>query len=402
MNDWLHDVFRDRPWWMNAMMVFCAYMTFVYMPWDIFVKAAEVDQEVWFGYTFTGTAAKWAAIPHWLVYAAGLYGFRRMRPWMGIAGTIYLAQVALSMFMWPILNYDFLLRFILAVIPAIPFGLLTMAFWNAREVFCVECTPLRERYGDWALVTGASAGIGEEIAKHLAAEGVSCVLSARREDHLQALAVELERQHGIATRTVPLDLSEEGGADRLADAVEDLEIGILINNAGFGYAGRFEKLDASRLRQMIQLNCVAPTLLAHRLLPGMRERGRGAMIITGSVSGRQPLPLHSVYSATKAFDLHLGEALFVEMRDAGVDVMVLEPGATQTEFGTSAGQLDHSGHEVSAVVKTAFEALGHQPSVIAGWLNWIRANAASRFAPRPLVAYVARHVMQQQTPPDMR
>jgi hypothetical protein len=402
MSDWLHDVFRDRPWWINAMMVFCAYMALIYMPWDIFWKPVEGDQEVWFGYTFTGTAAKWAALPHWLVYAVGLYGLRRRRPWMGIAGTIYLGQVAFSMFMWPILTYDFMLRFVLAAIPATPFVLLTMAFWNTRDVFSATRDPLRDRYGDWALITGASAGLGAEFAKYLGREGISCVLTARRADRLEALASELGRQYGIQTRTIPVDLTDPAGADQLADAVKDLEIGILINNAGFGYAGRFDKLDSTRLRDMIQLNCITPTLLAHRLLPAMRARGRGAMVITGSVSGRQPLPLHSVYSATKAFDLHLGEALFVEMRDANVDVLVLEPGATQTEFGATAGQLEHSGHTPEEVVATAFEALGQQPSVIVGWFNWLRANGASRFAPRPLVAYLARHIMQLQTPTDMR
>ena len=96
--------------------------------------------------------------------------------------------------------------------------------------------------------------------------------------------------------------------------------------------GRFEKLDAERLREMVQLNCVAPVVLTHRLLPAMRARGRGAIMITGSVAGRQALPLHGVYSATKAFDLLFGESLWAELEDSGIDVLVLEPGSTETEF----------------------------------------------------------------------
>jgi hypothetical protein len=153
---------------------------------------------------------------------------------------------------------------------------------------------------------------------------------------------------------------------------------------------------------MIMLNCLAPTLLTHKILPGMQARRRGAVIIVGSVAGRQPLPLHNVYSATKAFDLHLGEALFVEMRSEGVDVLVLEPGVTETEFQKVAGEIEHAGESAAKVVAVALDALGQQPSVISGWLNWLRANLASRLGPRPLVAHVARHVMEIQTPIDMR
>ena len=125
-------------------------------------------------------------------------------------------------------------------------------------------------------------------------------------------------------------------------------------------------------------------------------------MITGSVAGRQPLPLHGVYGATKAFDLMLGESLYVELRDQGIDVLVLEPGSTVTEFQEVAGEIQHHGQSVVEVVETALGALGQQPSVISGWMNWLRANAASRIGSRPMVAYVAREVMEVQTPADMR
>ena len=402
MGEWLHDLFRDRPWWMNAVMVFCAWMAFIYMPWDIFWKPVAVDQEVWFGITFTGYWAKLMALPHWFVYGAAVYGFRRRRGWMGLWSTAYTAQVTFGMFLWPILHYGSLLGFVLGVIAAIPFGLLTVAFWNAQDHFYVERGSLLERYGEWALVTGASAGLGMEFARALARDGVSCVLTARREDRLSKLAAELQQQYGVGTRTLAIDLAEPDGAERLAHAVSDLEIGILVNNAGFGYAGRFDRLETGRLRDMIQVNCVAPVVLTSLILPGMRARRRGAVVITGSVAGRQPMPLHSVYSATKSFDLLFGEALWVELRDAGIDVLVLEPGSTQTEFQEVAGELAHPGEAPERVVAVAFEALGRQPSVVSGWLNWLRANLATRLGSRPLVAYVARHVMEVQTPADRR
>jgi len=402
MGEWLHDLFRDRPWWMNAVMVFCAWMAFIYMPWDIFWKPVAVDQEVWFGITFTGYWAKLMALPHWFVYGAAVYGFRRRRGWMGLWSTAYTAQVTFGMFLWPILHYGSLLGFVLGVIAAVPFGLLTVAFWNAQDHFYVERGSLRDRYGEWALVTGASAGLGMEFARALARDGVSCVLTARREDRLSKLAAELQQQYGVGTRTLAIDLAEPDGAERLAHAVSDLEIGILVNNAGFGYAGRFDRLETARLRDMIQVNCVAPVVLTSLILPSMRVRRRGAVVITGSVAGRQPMPLHSVYSATKAFDLLFGEALWVEMKDAGIDVLVIEPGSTQTEFQEVAGELAHPGEAPERVVAVAFEALGRQPSVVSGWLNWVRANLAGRIGSRPLVAYVARHVMEVQTPADRR
>jgi short-subunit dehydrogenase len=402
MNEWLHDLFRDRPVWMNVVMAFCAYMAFVYVPWDLFVKPTEIDREVWFGITFTAGWAKLMAIPHWVVYAGAVYGFRRFRPWMAIAAPLYTAQVAFGMAVWPIAHFGWPFGPFLGLIAAVPFGLLTWAFWESRDHFLKPRPPLADRYGDWALVTGASAGIGEAFVRAIAREGMNVVLSARRRERLEALAEEIERVHGVKTRVVEADLSDPAGADALADAVDDLPLGLLVNNAGFGYAGRFDKQETSRLREMVAVNCLAPTILTSRLLPAMQARRRGGVVFTGSVSGRQPLPLHGVYSATKAFDLMLGESLFVEMRSEGVDVLVLEPGSTVTEFQQVAGEIQHPGENVDDVVAVALDALGRQPSVISGWWNWIRANAAVRLAPRPLVAYVARQVMEVQTPAEMR
>src|SRR5260370_16870455 len=146
----------------------------------------------------------------------------------------------------------------------------------------------RDRYGEWALVTGASAGIGLEFARALAREGMSIVLTARREDRLNALAAELKEKHHVDTRVVAIDLAAADGADRLADAVADLPLAFLVNNPGFGYPGRFAKLPTARLRSMVVVNCVVPAVLTSRIIPGMVKRGRGAVIVVGSVAGRQP------------------------------------------------------------------------------------------------------------------
>lgn len=128
----LRALLRGRPYWINALMLFCFYMTFIYVPWDLLVKPVEVDREVWFGIMFEGWAAKWAAIPHWLVYAAGAYGFWRMAAWMWPWAAVYSAQVAIGMAVWALLEPG---SVAVAVGSFIPFAILTWALWHARPLF---------------------------------------------------------------------------------------------------------------------------------------------------------------------------------------------------------------------------------------------------------------------------
>jgi hypothetical protein len=400
---------------MNGLLLFCAYMAFLYVPWDLMMKPTRFDDEVWFGVRFHGVWAKWLELPHWFVYAAGTYGFWRMRTWMWPWASLYTAQVALSFFVFPILygrggrssaldviardGFAAWLRGIdfgalaLAMIPVAAFVWLARALWRSRELFRPPSRSLRDRYGDWALVTGASSGIGAEFARALARDGVSLVLAARRADLLEALAQELRERHGVRTRCVPCDLASDTGVRALLGAFADLDVAILINNAGVGYVGRFHEQDPARLAAMVQLNCAAPVALSAALLPRLVARGRGAVIFTGSVSGSQPLPLHALYGATKAFDNFLGEALWGELHGSGVDVLALLPGSTETEFAAAADELPHAGARAADVVADALAALGQQPSVIHGWFNWARANAGMRLLPRSLLALAAKRVI---------
>ena len=402
MREWLYDVFRERPWWMSATMVFCAFMAFIYMPWDIFWKPVEEDSEVWFGILFQGFWAKVFAIPHWFVYAAGVYGFRRRRPWMAFWAPAYVAQVALGMYLWTALNTGGFSGIFVGLFPALPFIGLAYAFWNARDYFAPKSLSLAPRYGDWALITGASSGIGVSLAREIAADGMNVVLSARREERLTSLAADLERDFDVKTRVVAADLAERSGQKALLDGVADLEIGLLVNNAGLGYAGRFDLLDGEQLRRLVSINCEAPLVLTHALVQGMRERGRGGILFTGSIAGRQPLPLHAVYAATKAFDSFLAEALWAELRASNIDVVVLEPGSTETEFQAVAGEIAHSGHSADDVAKLGLAALGEQPSVIPGWINWLKVNLASRLMTRPILAHTTYSIIAKQTPEGLR
>ena len=121
MREWLYDVFRERPWWMSVTMVFCAFMAFFYMPWDIFLKPMAEDQEVWFGILFQGFWAKVFAIPHWFVYAAAVYGFRRRRPWMAFWAPAYVAQVAFGMYLWTAIQTGGFSGILVGLFPGLPF-----------------------------------------------------------------------------------------------------------------------------------------------------------------------------------------------------------------------------------------------------------------------------------------
>ena len=184
-----------------------------------------------------------------------------------------------------------------------------------------------------ALVTGASRGIGAELARELARHGHDLVLVARSVEPMQALADELH-QAGAAVTVIAADLSQPGAAARLAAeaASRGLTVDVLINNAGLGAAGRFDRIDPGRIGEMSQVNIVALTELTRLLLPGMIARRRGRIMFVASVAAFQPGPGMAVYYASKAYVLSLGEALAQELRGTGVSVTTLCPGATATKF----------------------------------------------------------------------
>src|SRR3954463_11552685 len=184
-----------------------------------------------------------------------------------------------------------------------------------------------------ALVTGASSGIGEQIARQLAARGHDIVLVARRADRLEALAAELPTHPtGVAC-----DLASN--APSLAGRVETLgvQVGLLVNNAGFGTSGPFVENDAAREAEEVRLNCEALVTLFHAFLPGMVERRRGGIINVASSAGMQPIPYESVYAATKAFAISFTDALHTELRGSGVRVLAVNPGPVPTEWQEIAG-----------------------------------------------------------------
>ena len=402
--NWLKHRFAQRPAWMNALMVFAAFQVFIYSPFDLLLKPLATDKDVWFGIMLSGWAAKVGGLLHLVVYAIGLYGFWRMRRWVRPWAALYVGQLALAMFVWAIVYVGGVRGWLTGLTSGALFAALALALWRSRDAFRQATPDYAKRYGQWAVITGATAGIGLEFARALAARGVSCVLAARRTERLESVAEELKSAHGVDARVVAVDLASDEGPDQLADAVADLDVGMLVSNAGVGYAGRFDKQDLARLKQMIALNCTANVTLISRMLPGMLAKRRGAIVITGSVAGRQPVPFHALYSATKGFELLLGEALWAEVRDRGIDVLVVQPGPVATEFEHLAGEVrpnPAADESPQSVVETALDALGQQPSVVTGWFNWARANV-SRVVPRTVMVCAAADFMEGQTPASMR
>lgn len=220
------------------------------------------------------------------------------------------------------------------------------------------------RYGPVALVTGASSGIGRAFAIELAARGLDLVLIARRGDRMEELATGLRAAHGTEVRILAEDLADPGAPGRILEAVRDLDIGMVINNAGFGTKGAFELGDAHTVAAMQLVNCHAPTQLAHGLVPGLRRRGRGGLLFTSSVEGLIGCPYSAVYSATKAYLVALGEALWGELTPAGIDVLTLCPGATDTEAPVLQGIDPATLRNLmtpEAVVASALAQLGGEP-----------------------------------------
>jgi uncharacterized protein len=223
----------------------------------------------------------------------------------------------------------------------------------------------------WVLITGSSAGIGEVFAKRFAREGWSVILVARSKDKLERLARELEGNHRVKTLVIAQDLTERGACERVFERVkkEGISVEGLVNNAGFGYGGRFDAVPISTWLSMIDLNIRALVELTYRFLPQMRERREGLIINVSSTASYQPMPYTSTYAASKAFVTSFTEALWLEAKKSGVRIMNLCPGVTKTEFGVKANLHDFLNdpfaEEPESVVDKTFRALHREsPTVI--------------------------------------
>lgn len=256
-----------------------------------------------------------------------------------------------------------------------------------------------QTYGPWALVTGASSGLGECYARALAQRGLNLILTARREERLRTLAEELRTQHGIHVDLVAADLLQPRALAPLEEAVHDRELGLIVCNAGFGASGRFHELDRTRQIEMVRLNCEAPVRLLHALCPALIQRGRGGVIMLASTASFQCTPWMSVYGATKAFDLHLAEGLTVELGQHGIDVLSVCPGHTATEFhqvaGVARAAVGGEPADPAEVVEQSLRRLGRQMTWTHGRRNrWM--GFANRLVPRSISAWAAGKILRKR------
>ncbi len=248
---------------------------------------------------------------------------------------------------------------------------------------------------EWALVTGASGGLGEALAREMASHGHNVALAARGEPAMQALASELRERHGVETRVFPVDLSAAGSAALLTERLnrDGIEPELLLNNAAFGMAGPFLDGNDAQMLAMLQLDVVTLTELTLLLGRRMAARGRGRILLVGSLASFSPCPNLAVYGAAKAYVLSLGEALNVEFAPA-VGVTTLLPGLMDTGFNTASGfrtpaALRRTILPVEKVARIGVDALfAGRPSVVAGRINKLTAFT-NRLLSRHFVATVS-------------
>lgn len=253
--------------------------------------------------------------------------------------------------------------------------------------------------GRWALITGASAGIGLAFAEQLAAEGVNLVLSARRVERLQETAGKLRTAHGVKVEWVSADLARDEGAQQIFAYCQarGIAVDLLINNAGIGTYGEFSGVDPKREALMVQVNCTAVAQVTHLFLPRMVKQGRGDILIVSSTAAFQAVPYMAVYAATKTFDLIFAEALAQEVRRHGVRVCALCPGSTESEFDLLAGIPTERTATIETAQKVAQAGLSAlmagRHTVISGFTNWALAQV-QRIAPRRVAAAVTEKMFR--------
>ncbi len=242
----------------------------------------------------------------------------------------------------------------------------------------------------FAVVTGASTGIGAAIAERLAAGGVHLVLVARSADKLDEAAARLSRRHGVTVRALPLDLAAADAPTQLAKTLADegIEVELLVNNAGVSTQGPVLDGDPARFRSLIDVNVTALTELTTLLVPAMAARGHGAVVNIASTGGYISAPYLAVYAATKAYVVSFTQALWAEMRGTGVRVVAVSPGPTKTPMNTRGSR---SAEAVAATVVRALSGTG--PAVIDGRTNALTALLFSRLLPTRLGLAIARRIM---------
>ena len=251
-------------------------------------------------------------------------------------------------------------------------------------------------YGPWAIVTGASDGIGREMARRLAEAGLNLILVARRRTALAHLGAELMARHHIATRILAVDLAQDGAVDDIQVATGDLDVGLLIAAAGFGTSGRFLNSQLDQEMEMLQVNCGAVLQLSLGCGRRLAERGHGGIVLMSSIVAFQGVPFSANYAATKAYVQSLAEALHLELAPLGVDVLACAPGPVRSGFASRAGMRMGAALTPVTVAQTTLDALGRQGTVVPGTLSKALTYSLAPL-PRAARARIMGRVMRGMT-----
>jgi short-subunit dehydrogenase len=266
----------------------------------------------------------------------------------------------------------------------------------------------KKRFGPWALVTGASSGIGKEFAQQIAASGINIVLVARREDLLKEVGVEFSKRYGVEHRVVVLDVSREDFIGRLASATNDLDIGLVVSNAGTGNPGEFLKLDRQLLEETLRLNTMSHLDIAHYFGGKLAERRRGGLILVGAMGAENGIPCMANDGGAKAYVHSLGEALHYEFKPLGVYVTVLAAGVTNTavleKFALDPKTMPMKPMSVEQCVSEGLSGLVKNRSrIVPGRLNRIlNALVPASLARKMLADLLGKGVASKSAPANAR
>jgi short-subunit dehydrogenase len=258
-------------------------------------------------------------------------------------------------------------------------------------------------YGEWALITGASSGIGKALAYEIASKKLNLILVARRQSELEIVANDIRRKHQVATLIIAADISTPEGIDHICDQTENHTIGLLVLSAGIAGNGAFTKNNLDYELQTININIISTLKLTHHFVKMMEQRSRGGILLLSSLTACMPSPYFSNYAATKAYVLSLGTSLYGELKIKGIDVSVLCPGVTNTPMSEYL-ELDLSQTPIKPmspgeVAKEAIEKFGKKLSIIPGRSNRLMAFLAQKVLPPSKFAVSNQKMMQKVLDP---
>ena len=257
----------------------------------------------------------------------------------------------------------------------------------------------KTQYGPWALVTGASDGVGRAMAREAARHGLNIVLVARREERLRATAAQIEASFKTETRVIAADLGEAAGVRAVLEGVGDLEIGLLVHGAGFGTSGPFLGAASSVELEMIDVNCRAVAALTHPLAQQMADRKRGGIVLMSSIVAFQGVARSANYAATKAYVQSFAEGLRAELSPFGVDVLASAPGPVRSGFAARARMRMGAAAKPETVARGSLAALGRAGTVRPGALSKLLGYSLAmlpRFARRRIMAQIMKGMTQHQ------